>query len=238
MRLKGIVFGGRLPSLQRRLKKYGTIENYIEQVIGKKVRDTVLSFQLRNGFQVLGILPAYLPVDAHSLGYGIHLIWYNPKISHTEKDIDNKKKNYGERLPDTVRISTVQYMQRKVHSFDEFVSIVRYFVDVVANYKSDFVVFPELFSLQLLSIEPQELSPIEAIEALTKYTEPFKRAMCDMAIRYNINIIAGSHPTKVTNGRVENICYIFLRDGSIHEQAKIHPTPNEVYWWNIEGVTN
>ena len=37
------------------------------------------------------------------------------------------------------------------------------------------------------------------------------------------------------NGRVENICYVFLRDGSIHEQAKIHPTPNEAYWWNIEG---
>ena len=28
---------------------------------------------------------------------------------------------------------------------------------------------------------------------------------------------------------------MFLRDGSVHEQAKIHPTPNEAYWWNIEG---
>ena len=37
------------------------------------------------------------------------------------------------------------------------------------------------------------------------------------------------------NGRVENICYVCLRDGEVHEQAKIHPTPNEVYWWNIEG---
>ncbi|MEB3323362.1 MAG: carbon-nitrogen hydrolase family protein, partial [Synechococcaceae cyanobacterium] len=33
----------------------------------------------------------------------------------------------------------------------------------------------------------------------------------------------------------ENISYVFLRDGSIHQQPKIHPTPNEVYWWNIEG---
>lgn len=234
LRLKGIVFGGRLPSLQKRIKKYGTIENYIEQVISKRVRDSVLSFQLRNGFQVIGVLPNYLPIDAHSLGYGVHLVWHNPKISAAEL-AENKKKNYGERLPDTVRIATVQYMQRKVHSFDEFVSFVEYFVDVVANYQSDFVVFPELFSLQLLSIEPQELSPMEAIEALTKYTEPFKQAMRDMALRYNINIVAGSHPTKVSNGRVENICYIFLRDGSVHEQAKIHPTPNEVYWWNIEG---
>jgi predicted amidohydrolase len=126
-------------------------------------------------------------------------------------------------------------MQRRVKSFDEFIQLVEYFVDVVADYRSDFVVYPELFTLQLLSMEDQELSPIEAIEALTHYTEPFKVAFRDLALKYNINIVAGSHPTKVPNGRVENICYVFLRDGSIHEQAKIHPTPNEVYWWNIEG---
>ncbi len=34
---------------------------------------------------------------------------------------------------------------------------------------------------------------------------------------------------------VLNICYVCLRDGSIHQQAKIHPTPNERYWWHIEG---
>ena len=28
---------------------------------------------------------------------------------------------------------------------------------------------------------------------------------------------------------------MFLRDGSVHPREKIHPTPNEVYWWNIEG---
>lgn len=234
LRLKGIIFCGRLPSLQKRIKKYETVENYIEQVISKKAHDSVLSFQLRNGFEILGILPDYLSSDIHSLGYGIHLIWRNPKMSSVQH-IDNKKKSYGERLPDTVRVATVQYMQRRVHSFDEFISIVRYFVEVVTDYQSDFVIFPELFSLQLLSIEPQELSPVQAIEALTKYTEPFKEEMRNMALRYNVNIIGGSHPTKVANGRVENICHIFLRDGSVHEQAKIHPTPNEVYWWNIEG---
>jgi len=122
-----------------------------------------------------------------------------------------------------------------VHSFEEFISFVAYFVDVVADYKGDFVVFPELFTLQLLSIESQELSPVESIEALTKYTPKLKDAMRDMALRYNINIIGGSHPTRVESGRVENISYVFLRDGTIYEQPKIHPTPNEEYWWNIEG---
>lgn len=231
--LKGIVFAGRLPTLERRLKKYGNVENYIEQIKLKKVRDPVLSFQLHNGFEVIGVIPEYLTADHQSMGYGIHLIWRNPKIATQQQQGNNK--TYGGRLPDTIRVGTVQYMQRRVHSFDEFIKYVAYFVDVVADYKGDFVVFPELFTLQLLSIENQELSPAESIEALTKYTPKLKEALRDMALRYNINIIGGSHPTRVENGRVENISYVFLRDGRVHEQPKIHPTPNEVYWWNIEG---
>ncbi len=231
--LKGIVFGGRLPTLSTRIKRFGTVENYVETVIQKKQRDPVLSFQLHNGFEVIGIIPNYLNADHQSLGYAVHLMWRNPKVAID--DDDKNKKKYGGRVPDSIRIGTVQYMQRRVHSFSEFLKFVEYFVDVVADYKGDFVVFPEMFALQLLSIEDQQLSPMESIEALTKYTPQFKEALRDMAIRYNINIIGGSHPTIMPNGRVENIAYIFLRDGSIHEQPKIHPTPNEVYWWNIEG---
>ena len=231
--LKGIVFAGRIPTLSKRIKKYGTVENYIEQVQKKKVRDPVLSFQLHNGFEIIGVIPGYTSVDRQSLGYGIHLIWRNPKVPADQPE--SQRKNYGGRLPDTIRVGTVQYMQRRVGSFDEFIALVAYFVDVVADYKGDFVVFPELFTLQLLSTEDQELSPAASIEALTKYTPRFKQAMRDMALRFNINIIAGSHPTRVENGRVENISYVFLRDGAIYEQPKIHPTPNEDYWWNIEG---
>ena len=233
LRLNGIIFAGRLPSLSKRIKNFTSVEDYVEQVGSKKRKDPVLSFQLRNGFEILGVLKDYHKDDKESLGYGVHLVWKNPKVEDSEDK--KKKKKYGGRKQDTVRVATVQYMQRKVNSFDEFVKYVRYFVDVVADYKSDFVVFPELMTLQLLSIEDQELSPSEAIEALTKYTPRFKEVMRDMALSFNVNIIAGSHPTRVENGRVENIAYVFLRDGRICSQAKIHPTPNEVYWWNIEG---
>lgn len=231
--LKGIVFGGRLPTLAKRIKKYGSVENYVEMIKTKKARDPVLSFQLHNGFELIGIIPDYLSVDHESMGYGMHLVWRNPKVPASQEEI--KAKNYGGRLPDTIRVGTVQYKQRRVKSFEEFLEMVSYFVNVVADYKGDFVVFPELFTLQLLSIQDQELTPAQSIEELTRYTPQLKEAMRDMALRYNINIIGGSHPTRVESGRVDNISYVFLRDGSVHEQPKIHPTPNEVYWWNIEG---
>ena len=231
--LRGIVFAGRLPTLAKRIKRFGSVENYIELVKAKKQRDPVLSFQLRNGFEVIGVIPHYLDADTQSLGYGIHMVWYNPKVPGDQPR--KRTKRYGDRRPDTVRVGTVQYMQRRVTSFEQFLSFVEYFVDVVADYSGDFAVFPEMFTLQLLSIEDQERSPAESIEALTKYTPRVKEALRDMALRYNINIIGGSHPTRVEEGRVENHSYVFLRDGAVHEQPKIHPTPNEAYWWNIEG---
>lgn len=235
LNLKGIIFAGRLPTLsKKKIDTRESVEEYVQLVNKKKRRDPVLSFQLRNGFEILGVIENYLKNDYQSLGYGVHLMWRNPKVLEADKK-KKKRKSYGGRLPDSVRVGTVQYMQRKVSSFDEFVQYVRYFVDVVADYKGDFVVFPELFTLQLLSIEDQQLTPAQAIEALTKYTDRFKEVMRDMALSFNVNIIAGSHPTRVESGRVENIAYVFLRDGRTYEQPKIHPTPNEVYWWNIEG---
>ena len=231
--LKGIVFAGRLPTLAKRAKRFANVDDYIAQIRDKQQRDPVLSFQLRNGFEILGAIPHYLDADRESLGYGVHLVWRNPKVS--DSGFTGPGKRYGGRLPDTIRVGTVQYMQRRVTSFEQFLSFIEYFVDVVADYKGDFVVFPEMFALQLLSVEDQELSPTASIEALSRHTPRFKEALRDMAIRYNINIIGGSHPTRMPNGRIENIAYVFLRDGAIHEQPKIHPTPNEVYWWNIEG---
>src|SRR3546814_5698661 len=56
-----------------------------------------------------------------------------------------------------------------------------------------------------------------------------------LAVGYNINIVGGSHPTRVEGGDIRNIAYVFLRDGSVHRQAKLHPTPSERRWWNIKG---
>ena len=231
--LKGIIFAGRLPSYAKRAKRFPDVEDYVQQIAQKKLRDPVLSFQLHNNFEVLGVIKDYLPGDRESMGCGVHLIWRNPSVPE-EAEI-KRHKNYGGRVQESVRVGTVQYKMRKVSSFEEFVSFVEYFVDVMAEYNGDFVLFPELFTLQLLSIEDQRLSPAESIEALTKYTDRFTKAMRDLALRYNINIIGGSHPTRMPSGRVENVSYIFLRDGSVHKQPKIHPTPDEVYWWNIEG---
>ncbi len=230
---KGIVFAGRLPTLYRRLKTFGSPEAYVAAIAEGRARDPVLSFQLRNGFEVKGILPNYLPSDRESLGYAVHLVWYNPRWLAEAAGRDTYSSSI---VKDHVRIAVVQYQQRRVRTFEEFGHNVEYFVDVVADYNADFVLFPELFTLQLLSIENAPIPAAEAIARLDSYTEPLKELLSRLAVEYNINIIGGSHPTRVASGAIHNIAYVCLRDGSIHEQPKIHPTPNERYWWNIDGA--
>lgn len=228
--IKGIVFGGRLPGLSRRIKQFGSAAAYLDAVASQKIRDQVATFQISNGFEPIGVLEGYLPSDKESMGYASHMVWRNPYA-----DASPKTMPHSARPKDWVRVAAVQFQQRAVKSFEEFISNIEYFVDVVSDYNSDFVVFPELFTLQLLAFEERKLRPAEAIEALTRYTQPFIDALKDMAVRYNINIIGGSHPTRMPDGDIHNVAYIFLRDGTVHSQEKIHPTPNERFWWNIKG---
>lgn len=232
--LKGIVFGGRIPGYYRKTKQFPKVQDYVDAIINKSARDPVLSFQLRNQFELIGILENYLPSDKYSKGYAAHLLWRNRAVASQELSSGKKGLISRPELVDKVRLSAVQYMQRRVSSFKEFAQHVEYFVDVVADYYSDFVLFPELFTLQLLSIDNESLSADQAILKITQYREPFLELMSSLAVKYNINIIGGSHPCLIED-KLYNISYAFLRDGQIHEQAKIHPTPNERYWWKIHG---
>lgn len=231
LRLKGIVFAGRMPNLSRRWNQVGSAEKYLELVLAGKQRDPVIGFQIRNGFEPIGLLPNYLPIDHESRGYATHMIWRNPQVPE-EEEVSTA---WPARGPQTVRVAAVQYQQRALKSFDEFAHQVEYFVDVVADYKADFVLFPELFTLQLLSIDNKRIPAAEAVAALTNYTERLKEMLSRLAVSYNVNIIGGSHPTREADGEVYNICFVCLRDGSVHARRKIHPTPSERYWWNIKG---
>ena len=228
--LRGIVFGGRMPGYARVKTKVDGPEAYVAQVREGKLRDPVIGFQLANGFTPIGVLSGYLPYDKASAGFAVHMVWRNPYVDPHEPPAFRVPRDV-----ESVRLATVQLQARAVDDFAGFVKNVEYFVDVAADYRADFVVFPELFTMSLLSFETEKLSPIQAIDRMTEHREPIVAELSRMALRYNINIVGGSHPTRTEDGTVQNVAYVCLRDGSVHSQEKIHPTPNEAYWWNIKG---
>lgn len=229
--LKGIVFGGRMPGYSKKKDKVNGPEDYLQQVQARKIRDPVVFFHLSNDFEPMGILSDYMHDDKESEGFATHMIWRNPLVTDSVTKTQPKRG----RLPRSVRVATVQFQMRRVESEAQFQNQLEYFIDIASDYDADFVVFPELVTLALLSATERKMRPEEAIDHMTDYTERYKQFMQHMAISYDINIIGGSHPTKMDDGDIHNVSYIFLRDGAVHAQEKLHPTPGERYWWNIKG---
>ncbi len=228
--LKGIVFGGRMPGLARRMRELGTADAYLAGVLERKITDPVVNFHIAQGFVPMGILDGYDPGDRESLGRASLMVWRNPEF------VEGKSRRVSSLdRPSRVRVATVQYQMRGIKDREEFRRQVAYFIDVAADYKADFVVLPELFTLQLLSLEEKALPPLKGIERITTYTDWFIAFMRDLAVEHNINVIGGTHPTRLANGEIRNVAYVFLRDGAVYAQDKIHPTPSEAYWWNIKG---
>lgn len=220
LNLRRILAGGRLWNYSE-VSDTMSPEEYVAKVEAGELRDLVLSFQLKEGFVVRGVLKNYLN-DPKSLNYASLIEWLNPDYEPVEESADKK-----------VRVSCVQYQVRRVASFDDFAAQVRYFTETAAEYESDFVVFPEFFTVQLLS-HIEVLSPMESIRRLTQFTDQFIELMSGLAKRYGMHIIAGSHVVE-EEGKLYNKSFIFRPDGTHVTQPKLHITPAERRDWGISG---
>lgn len=223
--LARIILGGRIPGYGK-YKDEMTPQQYVEKVQTKDLDDPVLTAQLANGFYVEQLIADYFPSDEDSAGYATCLEWSN-------LDFVSPKSRRTRRAYEPVRVASAQYQMRRVTSFEEFATHVEFLVDVASDAKSDFLLFPELFTLQLLSlVAPGQ--PGAAARELAEFTPRYVELLSDLAVRYNINIVGGSQ-FDLVDEKLLNVAHLFRRDGSVARQPKIHVTPNEARWWGIQG---
>ncbi len=76
---KGLVAGGLIPGYAD-YKDTLTVQEYVEQVVASDLYDPTLSFQLKHGFEVRGLLEDYID-DAASDNWSTLLVWENPDYS-------------------------------------------------------------------------------------------------------------------------------------------------------------
>lgn len=76
--LKSILFGGRMPNYHEYADTL-TPEEYADKVINEGLYDPVLTFQLRNGFQLRTVMADYLKEDNASLKNATLMEWHNPE---------------------------------------------------------------------------------------------------------------------------------------------------------------
>lgn len=224
LNLKNIVAGGRLPGFYKHHKELSPKE-YINQVKNKQLFDPTLSFQLANDFHVVKVMNNYMPGDDESQEFATLIEWNNIFYKPLKDSVRRRNQ--------TVRLGLVQWEMRLYKNLDEFLEYMEFYVDVVSGYKSDFILFPELFNAPLMS-EFNHLTEVQSIRELAKYSDPIKEKCMELAIKYNVNIITGSMP-HIEDGNLHNVGFLCRRNGISERYEKIHITPNERVYWSMVG---
>jgi predicted amidohydrolase len=225
LNLRAIMAGGRMPGFSRYVDTLSA-KQYIEKVKCKDLYDPVLSFQLANDFHVRKLLKGYMPGDTESLEYATLIEWLNIYYTKSVNLINAQKTE--------IRLGLVQWKMGPVETVEKLYEQMEFFVDAVSDYKSDFILFPELFNAPLMA-KFYDLSIPITIRKLAEFTDQIRDKFIEFAITYNINIITGSMPFATDDGRLYNSGFLCRRDGSWERYDKIHMTPGEKRNWNMTG---
>jgi len=218
--LRAILIAGRIPGYGKVADKM-TAEEYVRRVVQKQLKDPTLTSQLAQGFAIRSVLRDYLPSDTESAGYAVFMEWLNPE--HHPSDAPAATRS--------IRVAAVQYQMRPITSFEEFAQQCEFFIDTASEYRMDFLLFPEMVTNQLQVLVPAAESSLTA-RRLDEFTPRFNEFFTRMAMKYNLNIVGGSHLT-VENDKLYNISSLFRRDGSVEKQYKLHISSSEGKWWGV-----
>lgn len=228
--LKRFLTGGRIPGYAEVADKMSAAE-YVAEVVKGRRKDPTLSFQIANGMVVLDVVSEYLE-DSQSRGFATLLEWLNPEyvasvgLESNEHHLLPSIEAAPERPhASRIRIATLQYLLRPISRFEEFATQVEFFVHSAQEYHSQFVVFPEYFSMQLLSYL-REPGPARAVRRLAQLTPDYEALFLRLATESGMYIIAGTHPI-IQQGELFNAAHLFTPSGLVFRQKKVHLTPTE-----------
>jgi predicted amidohydrolase/ribosomal protein S18 acetylase RimI-like enzyme len=231
--LKRLLTGGRIPGYEQ-VSSGMTPMEYVTEVIAGKRKDPTLSFQLANGMVVLDVVPEYLE-DRQSRGFATLLEWLNPEyVATMSLQTSEQQEAFGEPPQEPtivhprasrVRIAAIQYLLRPITRFEEFATQVEFFVRSAREYRCQFVLFPEYFSMQLLSFL-RDPSPARAVRRLAQLTPEYEALFTKLAVDSGLYIIAGTHPV-IQSGELFNAAHLFTPNGQVFRQKKVHLTATE-----------
>ena len=89
-----------------RLRGYGryadqmTPEQYVVDVVNRRIGDPTLTFQIKQGFRVIGVVRRYLSHDPESRGHAAIIEWINHEVAHRQ-DFKARDPRYGRKRKPT-----------------------------------------------------------------------------------------------------------------------------------------
>ncbi|MCM0019122.1 MAG: carbon-nitrogen hydrolase family protein [Tagaea sp.] len=126
-----------------------------------------------------------------------------------------------------IRIAASQYRFQAIGSFAEFAARVETHVAAASEFGARLLVMPEYLTFELLTVPGAG-----GIETLPDATQAYEELFAGLSARHAIAVVAGTHLVSDGNG-LRNTAHLFLPDGRIERQAKLHLTPCEVAPWRL-----
>jgi len=136
---------------------------------------------------------------------------------------------------DRIRVGTLQYFVRPIREFDTFEEQVRALVGTGADYGCDLLVFPEYFTVQLLTLGDIQRPMDLQIRDLAQHAPRVVELLGSLARETGVTLVGGTVPVldPAKPDVVYNDCHVFAPDGSVGVQGKLHMTRFEKEHWRV-----
>jgi predicted amidohydrolase len=131
-----------------------------------------------------------------------------------------------------IRVATLQYLIRPVESFEQFAAQVTGLVETAADYKCQLVLFPEYFTLQLLTLGDVRAPIPEQLQRLSGFQPRYIELFSALARTHGIYLCAGTIPV-ARDGAITNASFFFGPTGAHGVQGKLHMTRFEAEEWGV-----
>jgi len=133
-----------------------------------------------------------------------------------------------------IRVASLQYFIRPVHTFEQFRDQVEALVDTAVDYKCQLLVFPEYFTVQLLTLGNIKRPIREQILDLARQAPRYQEIFSALARRSGMYIVAGTIPVQDDGAeKIYNESFMFAPNGDYGIQGKLHMTRFETEEWIV-----
>ena len=134
-----------------------------------------------------------------------------------------------------IRAAAAQYPIDEITSFAAFEEKLSQWVQQAVAHGAQLLAFPEYGAMELARIAGREVSIDlrRALEALQDHLGQYEAAYAELAKRYGVFILAGTAPTRLSDGRFVNRARLFSPKGQSAIQQKHIMTRFEGERWGI-----
>lgn len=132
-------------------------------------------------------------------------------------------------------VATSQFRTKNLSTINDFEDHVKWHLDQAAEKKAELIVFPEFFTIELLTLKEHKITNkhdmCDLFQTFAKeYTTYLQELFTKLAAEYQMVIAAGTHfAYHPEDDCCYNTAYLFSPDGQCFEQCKIHPSYEMVY---------